>query len=213
MKKYIFTLLLFAITLIRANDYQELQALYADLNKDGITEKITWKKFATTELGDYYQLLVLNKKGKVIWSGPKTKDESSPFFVASLHIGVSIPELIADIDKDKHLELLIPTLASDVSPLYYNRLKWKNGKFIAMKRAVLQYNSKSKKLPLHWVSHYHGYYGSWAMVFEKRGKKIKTNIVSISETSEKYGEAYIRFAKGGAKIISWIEPLHTIQMQ
>ena len=211
MKKYI--LLLFAITLLIGNDQQEIKALYADLNRDGINEKITWRKFASTELGDYYQLLVLNKKGKVIWSGPKTKDETNPFFIASLHMGVSIPELIADIDQDNHLELLIPTPASDLSPLYYNRLKWKQGKFVAMKSAVLQYNQKNKKLPLQWVSRYHGYYGSWAMVFKKRGKRVKVNIVSISENSEKYGEAYIHFVKGGAKVISWIEALHTIQMQ
>ena len=213
MKKYILTLLLFAITLLIGNNTQKIKALYADLNRDGINEKISWRKFATTEWGDYYQLLVLNKRGKIIWKGPKTKDETNPFFVASLHMGVSLPELVADIDQDKHLELLIPTPASDVSPLFYNRLKWKNGKFIPMKRAVLQYNPKNRQLPLKWVSRYHGYYGSWAMVFEKRRKKVKVSIVSMAENSEKYGEAYIRFVKGGAKILSWIEPLHTTNYQ
>ena len=208
MKKYILTLLFFAITLLIGNDNHEIKALYADLNRDGINEKITWRKFATTEWGDYYQLIVLNSKGKIIWKGPKTKDETNPFFIASLHMGVSIPELITDIDQDNHLELLIPTPASDVSPLYYNRLKWKNGKFIPMKSAILKYNPNNKEVPLQWVTKYSGYYGSWAMVFEKRRKKVKVSIVSMSENSEKYGEAYIRFVKGGAKILSWIEPLH-----
>lgn len=185
-----------------------LKEIYADLNSDGFKEKITWQKFASTELGDYYQIVVFDSKGNTLWKAPKTTDESSPFFVASLDTGVSIPELIADIDNDGKLEMLIPAPASDVSPLWYKRLKWKNGKFIPMKSAILQYNPNAKNMPLKWIYKYPGSYSFWVMGFWKKNNKIKASIAGFyPDSSSDYGEVYLHFAKRGAFIDSWIKPL------
>ncbi len=207
MKRLIFyAVLLFAF--LNAECFSELKEIYADLNGDGIKEKITWQKFASTELGDYYQIVVSNAGGNIIWRGPKTTDESNPFFIASLDTGVSIPELVADIDSDGSLEMLIPAPASDVSPLWYKRLKWKNGKFEAMKSAILQYDPYAKDMPLKWVYKYPGSYSFWAMDFKRKKGKIKTSITKIyPDGSSDYGEAYIHFVKGGAVIDLWIKPL------
>ncbi len=209
MKKFILIILTALFTLLIANDFKELKAIYADLNGDGVQEKVTWQKFVTTELGDYYQIVVLDSSGNTIWRGPKTTDESSPFFIASLDTGVSIPELIADIDNDGNLEMLIPTPASDVSPLWYNRLKWKNSKFIPMKSAILQYDPYARDIPLKWVYKYPGSYSFWAMMFRRDNNRVKASITKIyPDGSNDYGEVYLHFINGGAMIDSWIKPLH-----
>ena len=209
MKKFILIILTTLFTLLIANNFNELKAIYADLNGDGIKEKVTWQKFATTELGDYYRIIVLDNSGNRIWKGPKTTDESSPFFIASLDTGVSIPELIADIDSDGHLEMLIPTPASDVSPLWYNRLKWKNGRFIPMKTAILQYDPYARDIPLKWIYKYPGAYSFWVMGFTHQTGKIKASIVGIyPDGGNDYGEVYMHFTNNGAIIDWWIKPLH-----
>ena len=209
MHRVILITLLFLLTLLSADGYKELKELYADLDGDGISEKITWKKFTATELGDYYQIIVRDKSGNIIWRGPKTTDASSPFYIASLDTGVSIPELIADIDNDGYKEMLIPTPASDVTPLWYNRLKWKNGKFIPMQSAILQYDPYAKDIPLKWVYKYPGAYSFWTMMFRRDKNRVKASITGLyPDGSSDYGEVYLHFLKGGAMIDSWIKPLH-----
>lgn len=209
MKRYVLTFLIMLFSSVIADEFHELKTIYSDLDNDGIKEEITWKKFATTELGDYYQIIVKDNSGNVIWKGPKTTDDSSPFFIASLDTGVSIPELVADIDNDGFKEMLIPTPASDVSPLWYNRLKWENGKFIAMESAILQYDPYAKDMPLKWVYKYPGSYSFWVEKFKRNKNKIKASIVGIyPDSSNDYGEVYLHFIKGGAMVDSWIKLLH-----
>ncbi len=208
MQRGILIILLFLLTLLSADGYKELKEIYADLDGDGINEKVTWKKFSATELGDYYQIIVTDSSGNIIWTGPKTTDSSSPFYIASLDTGVSIPELIADIDNDGYLEMLIPTPASDVTPLWYNRLKWKNGRFLPMKSAILQYDPYARNMPFKWVYKYPGAYSFWAMMFRRDTKGIKASITGLyPDGSSDYGEAYLHFLKGGAMVDSWIKPL------
>ena len=208
MKKYMLTYLLLLFSLLIAGDIQELKEIYADLNRDGVYERVTWQKFVTTELGDYYQIVVEDRKGNIIWRGPKTTKESSPFFIASLDTGVSIPELIADIDKDGYMEMLIPAPASDVSPLWYKRLKWENGKFIPMRTAILQYDPYSRDIPLKWVYRYPGTYSFWGYMLKRVNNKIKASIAGIyPDGSSDYGEVYLYFTNRGAIIDSWIKPL------
>lgn len=208
MQKLYYFIILFFVTLIDANNFHELKKIYADLNQDGMNEKITWQKFITTELGDYYQIVVEDSSGNIIWRGPKTTDESSPFFIASLDTGVSIPELIADIDNDGYLEMLIPAPASDLSPLWYKRLKWKNKRFLPMKSAILQYDPYARVMPLKWVYRYPGSYSFWAYMFKRVNGRVKASIAGIyPDGSSDYGEVYLHFVKGGAMIDSWIKPL------
>ena len=97
-------------------------SLQGDIDQDGKEETIAWKKFAAVELGDYYQLLVLDDDGSLLWEGPKEKDEGNPYIFSALDIGVSFPELLADIDNDGYIELLAPELQSDARPVYYRKL-------------------------------------------------------------------------------------------
>jgi len=119
MKKVIILLILCICTVLEAKNF-----LRADLDYDGKMEKVVWKTFAKTDVGDYYQLFVYDDNGALLWRGPKTKDEDSSYLVASLDYGVSTPELLMDIDDDGRMELLIPELQSDVSTTWYHRLKW-----------------------------------------------------------------------------------------
>lgn len=208
MRRYIITALMIIFNLLLADNFQELKEIYADLNRDGVAERITWKKFATTELGDYYQIVVTDSYGNIIWKGPKVTDESSPFFIASLDTGVSIPQIVADIDNDGYLEMLIPSPASDISPLWYERLKWKNGKFIPMRSAILQYDPYNTNIPFKWIYRYPGIYSFWAMMFKRVNNKIKASVTGIyPDGSNDYGEVYLHFVNGGAMAQYWIKPL------
>ncbi len=204
MKRFLFLVIICLISILRADDLEELKEIYFDLNGDGLKERITWQIFNDKE-SNHYQILVFNSKNKIIWRGPKIDDRSSPFYIG-YDVGVSTPELIADIDSDGYPEMLIPTPASDITPLTFNRLKWKNSKFIPMKSAILQYNPYSKDIPLKWIYKYPGIYSYWAMSFKREhNNKIKVSLTGLYPNGSDYAEVYIHFVKGGAIIDKWIE--------
>ncbi len=50
----------------------ELKFINSDLNGKGITEQVIWQKFATTELGDYYQIIILDNGKNIVYKDNKT---------------------------------------------------------------------------------------------------------------------------------------------
>ena len=117
-----------------------LEKLFADIDHDGKTETIAWKKFSTTELGDFYQLLVFDDDGSLLWKGPAEADDTDPLVFYALDTGVSLPQLLTDFDLDGNIELLAPMAQSDVSPTYYRKLRWRGNHFEPLLQSALMYD-------------------------------------------------------------------------
>ena len=179
----------------------------ADIDQDGKEETVGWKKFATTDLGDYYQLLVLDDDGSHLWKGPKEKDEGNPYIFSSLDIGVSLPELLTDIDNDGYIELLAPAPQSDVSPTYYRKIRWRGTYFEALLSSTLTLSSQSSNRFL-WKRTSKSY-GTWiSKLIPYSDGLIKANVKSYRKgQSARFGVALIRFNREGAEVYKWIQPI------
>ncbi|MDY0195762.1 MAG: hypothetical protein WC253_06620 [Sulfurovaceae bacterium] len=182
--------------------------LFADIDRDGKNESVQWKSFGSNDLGEYYQLLVIDNDGNILWKGPKEKSSNNPYVFASLHYGVSLPELLFDIDGDGFVELLAPEPQSDVSPTYYRQLRWKGNSFEKLLSRPLMMDSP--------VSNYFVWkngeqiYGIWVSKFGEVTKEgfVKANISQYnSDGVYKSGIALLRFTPTGANVEQWIKPL------
>ena len=103
----------------------EPQVLRVDLNGDGKAETIARRRLgADSELGTYYQLVVTDAGGALLWKSPEVHDATDPLAFGSWDFGVSLPELAGDIDQDGKVELLAPAPQSDVSPTFHRVFRW-----------------------------------------------------------------------------------------
>jgi len=114
--------------------------LYADIDHDSRDETVAWRKFASTDMGEYYQLLVIDDDGAMLWKGPDKADDMDPLVFFSLDIGVSLPQVLVDVDLDGNIELLAPMAQSDVSPIYYRKLRWLGDRFEPLLQSALMYD-------------------------------------------------------------------------
>ena len=80
-----------------------VRGISADIDNDGRKETVQWRKFDSSNLGSYYQLRVIDDDGRVLWKGPKEKNDSNPYVFSSLDIGISLPQVLVDINGDKPL--------------------------------------------------------------------------------------------------------------
>ncbi|MEA2048472.1 MAG: hypothetical protein U9O64_08525 [Campylobacterota bacterium] len=184
--------------------------LTADIDSDGKKEAVQWEKFVTTQLGDYYQLKVFDDNGQILWKGPKKAEESNPYIFSSLHIGVSLPELLTDIDNDGYIELLAPELQSDVSPTYYRILRWKGSYFEPLPSYALTLRSETSNYFV-WEKT-NSIYKIWVSQLDTRNihrpEFAKADVTAyMHDGTVKSGVALIKFVPKGAQIKRWIEPL------
>jgi len=181
--------------------------LYGDIDNDGRVETVTWKKFASDEFGDYYQLFVIDDDGKLLWRGPRDKNDENPLIFSSLDIGISLPELLIDFDNDGYMELLSPMPQSDVSPTFYRKLRWRRGRFEPLPSTALMmsYNHKDRFV---WRRRA-GSFGSWVSnLTPYRDDLAKAEVTQYSGGVDvKMGIALIRFNRIGAVVLKWIKPL------
>jgi len=182
--------------------------LRANIDKDYRLESVEWWKITTTQMGDYYQLVVRDDDGSILWQGPRKADESNPFIFSSLHIGISLPQIFTDIDQDGFVELLAPYLQSDVSPTTYRRLRWRGGNFEQLASYSLMMLPHSKDR-LVWKNTSE-YYGIWVSGFEMRNGLIEASITEYREDgTAKTALANISFTRQGATITRWLKPLQS----
>lgn len=181
--------------------------LEGDIDKDGEAETIAWKKFLTADLGDYYQLLVFDDDGSLLWEGPKEKEEESPYIYSSLDIGVSLPELLIDIDNDGYTELLAPELQSDVSPVYYRKLRWRGSYFEPLLSNALMLSPQE---PSRFVwKRTSQPYGTWVSKLAPYGDGLVKADVTVYRKDQSVGSGVVvlQFDREGASVYKWIEPL------
>jgi len=184
--------------------------LTADIDHDNRLEMLKWSKFASDAYTDYYQLILIDDDGQVMWSGPKEKSKSNPLIFIASDFGISTPEIFADIDLDGYTELLAPELQSDVSPTFYKRLRWKENRFEILPSKALMCSEADPK-HFKWVDNQSGE-GTW--ISEMSQKQPNTNglvkvsiIRNNSKTCSRMGIALVRFDKYGATVVQWIKTI------
>ncbi len=181
--------------------------LQGDIDQDGKNETIAWRKFASVDLGDYYQLLILDDDGSLLWRGPKEKNDGDPLVFFSLDFGVSMPELLIDFDHDGYMELLAPAPQSDVSPTYYRKLRWRGTYFEPLlSNALLRSSPESNRFI--WKTTQESY-GTWISGLAPYGDGLaKANITEYNkDESGSVGIALIRLDREGATVERWLKPL------
>lgn len=181
--------------------------LQGDIDNDGKMETIAWRKFASTDLGDYYQLMVLDDDGSLLWVGPHTADELNPMVFFELDTGSSLPQVLADFDQDGKVELLAPMAQSDVSPTYYRKLRWKGNGFEALMQNALMLQ-KGSRTRFEWKAVLRSS-GIWVSKMAPASNGlVRAEITQLGEDgSFASGEVLIQFVPGGALIRKVIAPL------
>jgi len=181
--------------------------LQGDIDRDGKMETIVWKKFVSVELGDYYQLLVIDDDGSLLWKGPKEKDESNPYIFSYLDTGFSLPVLLEDIDNDGNMELLAPEPQSDVRPTYYRKLRWSGTYFEPLLSSALMLSSTDLNRFIWKVTQKSD--GTWiSKLAPYRSGLAKADVTQYNKDgSVRMGVALIKLDREGAVVHRWIKPI------
>ncbi len=186
--------------------------LFANIDRDSRLESVQWKKFATTDMGDYYQIQVIDDNSAILWRGPKEARDNNPYIFSSLHYGESLPQLLFDIDGDSYAELLAPVHQSDVRAVFYRKLRWMGGYFESLPSQALMMRHLGSD-HFSWVSQEHTH-GIWVSKFGSVNNSglVKADIVYYNRDGVwKGGVALLRFTSDGAVVHRWINPLARAQ--
>ncbi len=196
--RYIFTLLIMSLPLFGA------EVLYGDIDGDGREESMELRRSGEGELGGFYQLAVIDDDGSLLWQGPKSTDIENRFVFYETHVGISMPELLYDIDGDGHYELIAPEPQSDVSPTYFRVLKWLGKRFRIVPSKALMLTSQNR---FEWQLT-NAYEGVWVSGFVSAGADgVRAKVTRYIDGEYQGGEALLRFDPKGAAIVKWIKPL------
>jgi len=191
-------------------DYPPTQRLFGDIDGDGSDDVLVWRKSGSGEVGDFYQLSIYRKDGRLLWQSPVSRNSDDPYAFGSWDFGESLPEVLADIDGDGQAELLAPAPSSDVSPVYYRIFGWNGHRLVPRRPAVLMC-SREEPNRLVWVNPYpgDGTQGCWVsgLYPVDSGLEAVAELTSLSPHGTKMGKARVRFDPYGAQIVRWIESL------
>ena len=178
-----------------------------DINGDGREEIVGLRRFARREIGDFYQLLVLAEDGTILWEGPRIADSDDDLIFGSWDFGVSLPEILLDVDGDGRPELLAPAPQSDVSPVYYRILHWSHGRFIPRRPQALMLTGRDR---LEW-SRPQEAEGIWVSRFIERVgfRRARVELTRFVDGETQMGEAILQMDRWGATIERWLKPLPT----
>ncbi len=203
----------YADSSIKLYDTIYYTALDGDVDGDGMIETYKLERFANSEFGDYYKLK-LYRGGKLLWSAPSVDNGSDPFTFGVWDDGVSMLDIVIDIDGDGKAELLSMPPAGDVASIPVQIMRYDGKKVINTDEyLIMDYNNSNR---LRWVKS-HKYKSpmsntneGWASGFEKYDNNgtVKTYILYMLEDGDsRGGSALIRFVSDGAVVVKWLEPL------
>lgn len=139
-----------------------------DLDGNGTIEQVLVVPIGKKEFGSYYSLAVLDDKGGILWTGPTVLDEENPLVFGEWDFGISMPQLVTDIDLDGAVELIAPAMQSDVSPTFFRVMRWKNNAFVPVRTAMLMQQPGAREF--RWLEGEQPTTGRWVSGFEKENK-------------------------------------------
>jgi hypothetical protein len=171
-------------------------------------EKILTGMVGETEIGSFFQLVVLDDQGKTIWRGPKKLDTDNPLMFGSWDFGATFPEIVGDIDGDGQTELVAPVPRSDVSPSWFRVLRWTGTEFKPVRSMpLLEEPPGSNQYPWRKTERYMGRWIDSFVEFADDGK-ITAIIGEYPEGGEyRTGKAALARTADGFKLIRWLKPL------
>ncbi|WP_395715644.1 hypothetical protein [Prosthecobacter sp.] len=189
---------------------EEPVIVQADLDGDGTAEMISRRKLgADNQLGTFYQVLVKDARGSVLWRSPEELDTEHPLAFGEWDFGISLPQFAADVDQDGTVELIAPAPQSDVSPTYFRMLKWTGTAFKphqskaltgkAQKGAAFRWSERPSSSS-YWVE-------KWIGTSAEGGWVVKLASLAQSTDGERMMMAVAVLAtKGdGFELVRWIE--------
>ena len=177
-----------------------------DLDSDGRIEDILLVPSGENDEGQFYSLLVLDDKAGIIWSGAKELNTENPLVFGEWHYGISMPEVIGDIDGDGVIELVAPAPQSDVSPTVFRILRWENGAFKLVRESSLLEKSLNSGKFL-WENNDQTL-GTWVSSFQSINSpgEVTGEITDYRGGSEvKMRIAELRKDASGFEIVRWID--------
>jgi hypothetical protein len=196
------------VSILFSASHLQAGELLADIDNDTRLESVQWKKFETTDMGDYYRLYVFDDSGDLLWKSPQKTQDNHPYIFSSTHTGISLPELLADIDKDGYVELLAQEPQSDVRAIFYRKLRWAGRTFeILPSQALMMRNPDSNHFS--WVSREHEH-GIWVSKFRRVAQSdlVKADVTYYGRDGVwSGGVALLMFTPNGAVVHRWIKPL------
>ncbi|NPA27605.1 MAG: hypothetical protein GXN91_00960 [Epsilonproteobacteria bacterium] len=196
------------------NQFRNIKkVLKGDIDGDDLLEKVYVQKFGSGEIGDFYSLIVVDDNGKVLWRGPQEENSNNDYVFGEWDFGISMPEVLVDIDGDNQAELLAPAPQSDLFPQYYRVLKWNGTRFVAQRPGVMMLSSHDPNLFI-WVNPYPNKNGDGVWISKLHSKNSKKKAVAdVIKTQEgedpKMGKALIRFDSNLIRVVRWIKPIPT----
>jgi hypothetical protein len=119
------------VLILRGEEFPtEPLTLSVDLNGDGLPEQVTRRKLgADDQLGTFYQVVVKDAQGAMLWKSPEVLAVDHPLAFGEWDFGISLPQFAADVDRDGQVELIVPAPQSDVSPTTFRMFRWNGSAF------------------------------------------------------------------------------------
>lgn len=201
-------LALMSVTRLGAEEFpEEPVILQADLDGDGKPEQISRRKLgADDQLGTFYQVIVKDAGGSILWRSPEVLNTEHPLAFGEWDFGISMPQFAADVDRDGSVELLAPAPQSDVSPTFFRMLKWTGSAFEAQpsraltgkphKGSVYRW-TKDPALSSYWVE-------KWVGTSAEGGWVVK--LVTMPENGPLMTALAVLVPKGESfELVRWIE--------
>lgn len=182
--------------------------LFADLDGDGATETVRWVPIDSPKSDSFYQLLVIDDDGETLWSGPSSPTTDNPYVFFESDFGISLPQLLYDINGDGSVELLAPEPQSDVSATSFRRMTWKNGSFLVLSsRSLMMKDPGGSQFT--WREGDHSY-GIWVSRFGQVTAEglVEAEVTRYTEDGIfESGLAFLRFDRKVARVEKWTRPL------
>lgn len=113
------------------------QTFFYDLDGDRNDEEIRLIWSGKNDQGEFYHLEVRDHTGKIIWTGPDELDAENSLVFGEWHFGISLPQVIGDVDGDGAVELIAAAPQSDISPTVFRVLRWESREFKPVRAAAL----------------------------------------------------------------------------
>lgn len=197
----------------KAREGKVFESFFADLNGDGRMEKVSVVSYNVTPEEWMGQVVVKGSDGKTLWKSPrfKSRNNRSPFLFGAFEFGISLPEIVADIDGDGKVEMMVTPIMSDVRPVDYKLFRWNGSEFVYVQSKALMEPAKGS-MKYVWTTPKDGT-GGWISAFKpvKGTNTYKVNVCSMYSTGgqmdNRFGIAEVKPAANGFEIVRWIKPL------